>query len=398
MDDFTTNIILGSILGTLIVIFTVKALITRHNIPYFIFSFVFMASGAGFFIYMRLFFSHVPDTVLIPIELMFFGISMFFNYLFLESLQTFTRLRIPFTFTFIFLIIQQFCLNMVIFIPRSSSTISVTFFWFVADVSYNVLGIITNLLVGMPFYIRNFQRSRKISALILAIAFSFSALGFISLFLADTFWFFSIFPVFQAFIFNMGNLLPIIGFITIIIVYILDIHYFYQIPSDLFVLMVTDNENEDRIVFQSKYENSPEIQSKVDKSLPNLLESINRVFRDTYLAKTSVRIFMNEEVSMIREMGKRYSAVIVSTSGSRIMISALRRFLKEFEVHFKATKPPVPEMNSTSKLNSDTKLNSDSEIRNSSSDNIEFYHSSTFLDQAVAIVIANFPFLMNKKH
>ncbi|MHA1673845.1 MAG: hypothetical protein ACTSYI_09460 [Promethearchaeota archaeon] len=263
---------------------------------------------------------------------------------------------------------------MVIFIPRSSSTISVTFFWFVADVSYNVLGIITNLLIGMPFFIRNFQRSRKISALILAIAFGLAALGFISLFLADSFWFFSIFPVFQAFVFKVGNLLPIIGFIAIICVYILDIHHFYQIPSDLFLLMVTDNHDNQRIIFQSKYENSPEIQSKVDKSLPNLLKSINRVFRDTYLAKTSVRIFMSEEISMIREMGNQYSAVIVSTSGSRIMNSALRRFLKEFELHFKDTLNGTPAQN-----------------------HAEFYLSGDFLDQAVAIVIANFPFLMNEK-
>ncbi|MHA1612903.1 MAG: hypothetical protein ACTSVZ_06310 [Promethearchaeota archaeon] len=371
MDDFTTNIVLGSILGGLIVIFAVKALITRHNIPYFIFAFLFMASGAGFFIFMRFFFSHVPDIVLIPIELMFFGISLFLTYMFLESLCTFTRLKIPFVFAFICLIIQQFCLNMVIFIPRSSSTISVTFFWFVADVSYNILGLITNLLIGMPFYIRNFQRSRKISALILAIAFGLSALGFISLFLADTFWFFSIFPVFQVFVFGMGNLLPIIGFVTIITVYSLDIHHFYQIPSDLFVLMVTDEK--DNIIFQSKYEVSPEIQSKVDQSLPNLLESINRVFQDTYLSKTSARIHMNEEVSMIREVGKQYSAVIVSTSGSRMMVSALRRFLKEFESNF-----------------SSTDLNHITE-------NADFYHSSAFLNRAVEIVVANFPFLMNKK-
>ena len=394
MDDFTTNILLGSILGTLIIIFTVKALITHHNIPYFIFSFVFMASGAGFFIFLRIFFPEISDSILVPIELMFFGFSQLFMYLFLESLRTFTRLTVPFMFIFVCLIIQQFSLILVMILPPSTPVL--TFIWFVADISYNLLGLITNFIIGTPIYIRNYRRSRKISAFILAIAFGIASLGFGFLFLADAFWYFSIFPVFQNIVFTIGKLLPVIGFITIIIVYIFDIHHFYQIPSNLFLLMITDTHN--RIIFQSKYETSAEIQAKMDIALPNLLDSINRVFQDTYLAKTSVKIFMNKEVSMIREVRDKYSAVIVSTSESRIMISALRRFLKEFEAHFKIQPPPTPTPTTTNlEPKSPSTPDSDSKTYNSAQDNIEFYHSTAFLDSAVAIVIANFPFLMNEK-
>lgn len=365
MDELEINLILVILLGILISIFTVKATKTRHYVPYFIISFIFVFSGALIYILISMFLPNFSDEILIPLELMFFGISQFFMYLFLESLRSINRSRLHFAIIIISLIIQQFSLFLLIFLPFCSNVTDLI--WLSADISYNVMGIITNFLLGIPFYFHNFKRSHKKTTIILIIAFSLNSLGYLFLFLADIFWFFEVLPGFQAIVFDMGNALPIIGLFIILGIYIVDIHHFYQLPSDLFVLMISNDRGE--IVFQSKYEKNSAPLIKYKISMPDLLNAINKIFSDIFMSKRPIKVILTEEISMLREVGSQFSAVIISNSGSIILASALRRFLEDFEQIFQ-----------------EKVLSGNSEI-----------NSSDFINHTVELLMLNFPFLNNEK-
>ncbi|MHA1777092.1 MAG: hypothetical protein ACTSWC_09970 [Promethearchaeota archaeon] len=358
MNETTTNILLSVLLGVLLILFIWKSIITKHYIPYFLFAFVSLFIGASIFLILQTALPSIPRKGLIALELMFFGLSLFFLYLFLESLRTLT-INLPlFLIIFTLLIIQQVSLLFVLFTLSSENSTELN--WFFADISYNSMGAIINLGIGFPFYFRNFKRTRSKSSIFLVVAFSILTFGYLSLLVADIAWYFSVFSFFQDIIFKIGNVLPIIGLIMILLVYIADIHYFYQIPSNLFVVMLSDPQG--NIIFQSKYENIYAKLPPLKVPITQLLNSINQIFINNFESNSSVKLIKSEDVSIIRTVGKYYSAVVVSNSISKMLEHALIRFLDSFENKF-GNNPP------------------------------EFFQQSNVVEEIVALLIASFPFL-----
>ncbi|MCF2141597.1 MAG: hypothetical protein K9W44_16205 [Candidatus Lokiarchaeota archaeon] len=359
MDEIIINILLSFFLGVLLILFILKAIKTKHHVPFFPFSFAAMFIGAFISLILNFSFPSIPSGKLIALELMFFGLSLFFIYLFLESLRTVNRNFTLFVITFILLIVQQVSLIFIIFLPASEQ--AVHFFWFIADFSYNILGVIVNVGIAVPFYFKNFIRSRKKTALYLVCTFVIIAIGYSTLLLADIFWYYSVFSNFQDAVFELGKALPIVGFIMILAVYIIDIHHFYQVPSNLFMFMISDTNG--NIIFRSKFQNIYEKNNSIDKNLPALLNTVNQIFTSIFLAKSSINLIMSDDVSMFRSVGKYYSAVIVTNTGSKILQSALSRFLVHFELKF-TSHPP------------------------------EYFNNSEVVEQIVALLLENFPFLL----
>lgn len=358
MNETTANILLSVLLGILLILFIGKSTRTKHIIPYFPFSFAFLFIGTFVYLILSQIFPSLPQSKLVAIELMFFGLSLFFLYLFLESVNVLSVRFSLFLVIFSFLIIQQISLLFVIF--STNSQINTDLHWFFADLAYNSIGVIINLGIGFPFYLKNFNRNHSKISMILVAAFLILTVGYVSLWVADIAWYFSILQNFQDIIFEIGKLFPIVGLIIILLVYVSDINHFYQVNSNLFVVMISDLQG--NIIFQSKYENIHEKIAPLDTPIPQLLNVVNKLFANNFESRSSINLIKSEDVSMIRKVGKIYSAVIVSNKVSKMLEKALIRFLESFEEKF----------------------------GNQPSD---YFHQSQIVEEIVALLVSNFPFL-----
>jgi hypothetical protein len=247
-------------------------------------------------------------------------------FLFLESMQRIKIINLRVSIVFSFLMIQQISLLLIILLHENTSI--TTHLWLMADVCYNSLGIFIYGIIGVKFYKENYQKTRARTSWLLIRIFFLIGIGYLLIFFLDLFWYFDIFISFGEILNIFANFLTILGVLSVLIIYLLNINHFYLDSHDLFLFMIADQQG--KVLFSSQFR-TQEGKSFSEASLSQLLSCINTIFTKTFESKSNVSFQISKEVSLIRESGKNISAVIVSNSLSRIMMSALRRFVIEFE-------------------------------------------------------------------
>ena len=365
------HLIYAIIFLILIILFTIRSIRTKNNVPYFILSYICFLLIGFLKVFGEIFFPTLLQTDLFtPIEMIILGWGTLYLFLFLRSLQVSKIYDGQFLIFFTIFIIQQVSLLFVI-LTKTGPVFVHHQSWLIADISYSALGIFTSGFIGFKHYFEHYKIFKLKISLFLIHGYILNILGYLSLLFCDIEWFISNnFPQYAisnsiiTIISEIGNLLPIGGMILILIVYISNISYFYINPHDLFIFIILD-QNGDKI-FSSQYI-SQKGKAFYPQDMTNLLNSLNSIFNTIFHSPTPVRMVVSKNMEMISKSGTHISAIILSNSVTKILEVALARFVHHFE------KTMIP-------------INKSANSENS------------FTEQTVGLLVDQFPFLTKIIH
>ncbi len=324
------NLINASLFAVILTNVIIQATRKNYSVPIFIRIVIFGMLGG--------FFAFIDSSGLIPIKIGDYDISLilqlscygllYFNfYLFMESLVNLKPNIYRLCMAFGFLLLQLVSLWSIAWF--SAQDVDGTGnLWLLADIGYNNLALFTCLIFGVPLYWRMYQYTKEKKSLAFAISLSIIGMGYIIISLVDYTGFAGEVPEALSTIRLLGEVFPMTGIFIFVLSYLSDIDYIYRLPSDHYVLMITEKSGVP--LFSLKLENKKGI--KVEESIVSgLLSSLIMIFNNVLKSEKAIKDVSSEDATIQIQEGSQVFAIVLGEMPSLVLRKALRRFVREFE-------------------------------------------------------------------
>ena len=326
---FNLGIVIG--LFSLLILFLYQLGKKKRKVPEFVIGLVFGTLGSFFaLIEGSGIFELDPFLrgVFLSLHLMFYCLLIFFFFLFLESILTIKVNLLRFLIAFSLLFLQLLSHILIIWFTNNPVTHDL---WLLADIGYNSIGIFTFLFVGMLVYFQSYQYTKEKKPIILSIAMLTFGSGYIILSLIDYTSYFGGTPDWLKDISILGDFLPFMGLMILLITYLSDVNYIYRYPFDNYVLMVAYKFG---IQIHSVYF---ETEKKVDLDVhlvSGFLSSLNTIFGSILGKEDVIEHISGKNTHILSEVGNFITATIISEKINRYLKRSLKRYVKEFEKRY----------------------------------------------------------------
>ena len=328
---FNLGIVIGLFL--LLILFLYQLGKKKRKVPEFVIGLVFGTLGSFFALIEGsgiIELDSYTRGVFLSLHLIFYCLLIFFFYLFLESILTIKVNLLRFLITFSLLFLQLLSHILIIWFYNNPMTNDL---WLLADIGYNSIGIFTFLFVGMLVYFKSYQYTKEKKPIILSMAMLIFGAGYIILSLIDYTSYFGGTPDWLKDISFLGDFLPFIGLMILLITYISDINYIYKFPFDNYVLMVAYKFG---IQIHSVYF---ETEKKVDLDvhlISGFLSSLNTIFGSILGKEDVIEQISGKNTHILSETGDFITVTIISEKINRYLKRSIRRYVREFEERYRS--------------------------------------------------------------
>ncbi len=267
------------------------------------------------------------------------GIQFIYFYLFIENSNTLkpSRGHLVGLFMLFGLEVFGFLSYSLFYVPGSSEHFEILqFFKLIGRIGYNGLAIYVFALVSFPIYYRMYRYTNEKRSLILLIGISLIGLGYSLTFIFDILYIYKpeLFGVgnFYNIMLSLGNNVPMIGLVTIAILYAFNLSYIYRLPFDHYVLLVTYKSglNILSVEFQTKYKNI----SIKEQLISGMLSAVNNIYKYVFDSHQLIDAINSKDLSIVMENGEYVSVIMVTQHPSGILKRGMRLFVKKFEATF----------------------------------------------------------------
>ncbi|MBD3185900.1 hypothetical protein GF325_03640 [Candidatus Bathyarchaeota archaeon] len=317
--------------SVLLVLFIYQVVKQDRSAPFFIVSLACGVAG-GLFAFLDSMRDEISvplnHSILLALQISFYGLQFMFFYLFLESLVT-TRIN-PWrlTIAIMFFTIQVLSLWLIVWFQGNPVTNDL---WLFADIGYSNLALFTFVIFGLFIYIRMYKYTKEVKPIIFAVALIIVGGGFVIISLTDYIGYWGSIPSWLSEISILGDALPLAGLAIFTITYLSDVSYIYRLPFDVYALMVTTNAGVS--IHSVALENTRRIKIE-EQMLSGFLSAINELFRNFMGTKFPVDHITSPEASILIEQGSIINIVIVASKDSTVLERGMKRYCKEFEHQF----------------------------------------------------------------
>lgn len=203
--------------------------------------------------------------------------------------------------------------------------------WLLADMGYDFLAIYVFLGIGSRVYLKTFQETRELRAVILSLAVIVVSFGFILLIMIDLTSYFGQTPEWLSDLSDLGDILPMTGLLLFVITYVSNINYIYRLPNNNYILMVAYKNGLNIHSVRLKTNKNVVVEEQL---LSGLLVAINNIFSTIFQSKRSIDSISGRDATILMESGKYITAIVLADKISTILDRALRRYVTVFEQKF----------------------------------------------------------------
>ncbi|MBD3213610.1 MAG: hypothetical protein GF311_13460 [Candidatus Lokiarchaeota archaeon] len=269
------------------------------------------------------------DTIILALELIFWGFQFFFLYLFLEYLSTPRPHNMRMLCAFGLFLLQIFSHLLIIWFELISSSKSDNI-WLLADIGYNNLAFFS-LIFGIYTYYKVYHDTREKRAAGFIIGLSLAFIGFIFHSLVDYIGFFSTLPEFLEEIGFLGDILPMFGLFVFIATYLYDLNYIYRLHGDHLLLLVTYKNG--LAIHSIEFECGSNI--KIEENFfSGFISSLSFVFDKVLKSKYPLESISSKDETIMIRSGKKILVIFLTRNPTSILMKAMDKYIQFFEERF----------------------------------------------------------------
>jgi hypothetical protein len=309
-------------------------------------------------------FYQIPSHVLLSLQVALYTAQFYFWYIHLDRIMSIRINPVRYGLVLCLTLISWISLFFIVMlhhIPDVTARL-----WMLADIGYDGLAIGVFLLFGVYVNLRTYKYTHEKRPVLCGIASLFIGLGFIIIFISDylDFAYFAVSKYDEvgesglnflelAFMDNfnwiiriseqnsgyavldtIGHVLPLIGLLLFIIVYLTDIDYIYRMPFDTYSIIVAYRDS-GNLIHASFLKTSKPLPIETHL-VSGMLVAMNSLFGEIFRGKHVIQQITGANAALLFEGGEKILGIVVTERVSFYLGQSLRHYLKEFEQKFKS--------------------------------------------------------------
>ncbi|MHA1673496.1 MAG: hypothetical protein ACTSYI_07700 [Promethearchaeota archaeon] len=330
-------------IGIVVLVFIIKGLNHKYNANYLFFSLIFSFIGIFIenFLYLPSNADNIPKLSLIfALHITSFTLYLFFMFMFLNSL-----VRVKPSTGNLFVAAGFFSVMLIgvwqhyIFFPEilyTNGTVCVT----TARLAYDLFGIFVFGLHGMRIYLNIYKKIKEQLAYLFFLSQLFMTLGFAIRAIREVWSLLSKVPgssilyavgAILKVILDICDILALIAIIVFLFLYISNIEYIVRLPEDIYFLGIYTLSG--LKIYRASFQTSKE-KDVEDKILSGIFSAFHSIFKALFKSEHPIDSIQSEDFSLLFSTNSTIMVVVATDRPTFILKSAIKQFLKRFELQF----------------------------------------------------------------